>query len=281
MTQDTERDYVLGTNDDEIERLGLQHRAWRPTVLDCWQRAGITVGSRVLDVGAGPGYATVDLAEIVGSTGQVIAVERSRRFLERAEAVCRSRGLGHVQLHELDLMIDPLPAEGVNAAWCRWVASFVSSPATLVAKLAAAVRPGGVAIFHEYVDYSTWRLAPPSPALEQFVAHVMASWRASGGEPDIALQLPALLAAAGFTVRFAAPRIFCVSPADHVWHWPASFISVNLQRLLELGRVDEAWVATVRREFTAAESRAGSLMLTPMVLEIVAERNAGDDPTVG
>src|SRR5206468_3743802 len=63
MSQSKERDYVLGTHDEELERLGVQHRAWRPVVLDCWKKAGITAGSRVLDVGAGPGYATVDLAE--------------------------------------------------------------------------------------------------------------------------------------------------------------------------------------------------------------------------
>ena len=63
-----ERDYVLGTHEQELARLGLQHRAWRPVALDCWQRAGITVGKRVLDVGAGPGYAAVDLAEIVGAS---------------------------------------------------------------------------------------------------------------------------------------------------------------------------------------------------------------------
>ena len=33
-------DYLLGTRDDEIERLGLQHRVWRPQVLACWRRAG-------------------------------------------------------------------------------------------------------------------------------------------------------------------------------------------------------------------------------------------------
>src|SRR6266581_9426461 len=60
-----DRDYVLGTHDEELARLGLQHRVWLPVVLDCWHRAGVTVGKRVLDVGAGPGYATVDLAEIV------------------------------------------------------------------------------------------------------------------------------------------------------------------------------------------------------------------------
>ena len=50
-----ERTYFLGTHDEELERLGLQHRVWRPTVLDCWRRAGIGPGSKVLDVGAGPG----------------------------------------------------------------------------------------------------------------------------------------------------------------------------------------------------------------------------------
>ena len=49
------QEYLLGTHDEEIERLGLQHRVWRPNVLACWRRAGIKAGSRVLEVGAGPG----------------------------------------------------------------------------------------------------------------------------------------------------------------------------------------------------------------------------------
>ena len=82
MSQSKERDYVLGTHEEELERLGVQHQAWRPVVLDCWKQVGITVGSKVLDVGAGPGYATVDLAEIVGPRGRVVAVERSGNFVE-------------------------------------------------------------------------------------------------------------------------------------------------------------------------------------------------------
>src|SRR5438128_932191 len=45
----SDREYVLGTHDEELARLGLQHRVWRPVVLDCWNRAGITVGKRVLE----------------------------------------------------------------------------------------------------------------------------------------------------------------------------------------------------------------------------------------
>ena len=82
-----ERSYFLGTHDEELERLGIQHGAWRPTVLECWRRAGIGPGSRVIDVGAGPGFASADLAEIVGPSGRVVAVERSARFVEAADAL--------------------------------------------------------------------------------------------------------------------------------------------------------------------------------------------------
>ena len=91
MQSETERDYILGTHDDEVIRLGLQHRVWRPVVLDLWQRAGITVGKRVLDIGAGPGYAAIDLAEIVGPAGEVVAVERSTKFVSVIKEACRLR----------------------------------------------------------------------------------------------------------------------------------------------------------------------------------------------
>src|SRR5262245_65708232 len=114
MTMTAERSYFLGTHDEELERLGLQHAVWRPTVLDCWRRAGIGPGWKVLDVGAGPGFAAADLAEIVGPSGRVVAVERSGRFVEAGRAMLANRGLANVQYHELDLMPHPLPGGGLH-----------------------------------------------------------------------------------------------------------------------------------------------------------------------
>jgi SAM-dependent methyltransferase len=268
----TGEDYVLGTNDEELERLGLQHRVWRPVVLDCWRRAGITFGSRVIDVGAGPGYATIDLAELVGPTGEIFAIERSARFLEFAKKACAIRGLSNVRFRQADLMEESLGKLEVDATWCRWVASFVSSPEKLVNTIAGALRPGGVAIFHEYIDYRTWRLAPRRPAVESFVNEVVASWRASGGEPDVALNFPTLFRAAGLRIVEAHPRILTVSPRDYAWQWPASFIEINLARLQELGRVNSDWTEAVRREFRAAEADPMTLLNTPLFLEIIARR---------
>src|SRR6478735_3868676 len=162
-----ERDYVLGTHEEELARLGLQHRVWRPVVLDCWQRAGITVGKRVLDVGAGPGYAAIDLAEIVGPTGEVVALERSRNFIRALETTCRTRSLANVKIHELDLMKGDLPKGDYDFAWCRWVISFVNDQSLLIKKLCSVMLKGSVAIFHEYRHYDTWRFLPRLPVHER------------------------------------------------------------------------------------------------------------------
>jgi ubiquinone/menaquinone biosynthesis C-methylase UbiE len=267
-----EADYVLGTHDDEVARLGLQHRVWRPVVTECWQRVGITHGWRVIDVGAGPGYATADLAEIVGPTGAVLAVERSARFLDSARERCASRGVTNVEFREADLMESSLGKPDYDAAWCRWVACFVSSPKKLIENIAGALRPGGVAIFHEYSDYPTFRFMPVRPALERFSDEVMASWRAAGGEPNVARELPQLLSEAGLRVTEIVPRVRTVSRRDYTWQWPKSFVGINVARLRELERVSDEWAAEVRREFAAADADPNAWFTTPMFLEIVARK---------
>jgi ubiquinone/menaquinone biosynthesis C-methylase UbiE len=272
VTARKETDYVLGTNDEELDRLGLQHRVWRPVVTECWQRVGITHGWRVLDVGAGPGYATADLAEIVGPTGSVLGIERSARFLDAARERCRRRGLTNVEFREADLMEVSLGQLGLDACWCRWVATFVSSPAKLIDNIAGALRPGGLAIFHEYSDYETFCFMPERPALEKFRQEVDASWRASGGDPNVARSLPGLLRQAGMRVLEILPRIRTVAPRDYAWQWPASFIEINVMRLQELGRLTEEEGAEVLREFRAADADPQSRFTTPMFLEIIARR---------
>lgn len=265
-----EKEYVLGTDDVEIARLGVQHEIWVPRMLQCWDRAGIGEGMRVLDVGAGPGYATLDLGQRVGPAGEVVGVERSQRFVTYGTQRCIARGTDHVHFLQQDVL-EPLPGD-FEASWCRWVASFVQSPEALVKNLAAALQPGGVAMFHEYVNYASWRMAPRRPLLEEFVGHVMGSWREAGGEPDVALQLPSLLEGNGFRVTHLEPIAWVLAPKDRAWRWLASYLETGPQRLKELGRVDDAWIAALHAELREAEARPGQRMMTPTVLEILAEK---------
>jgi len=270
MTQD--RDYLLGTHDAEVARLGLQHRVWRPRVLDAWRRAGITVGSTVIDAGAGPGWAALDLAEIVGATGHVHALERSARFIDVMRRTAALRGLGNLTAHEIDLVTDAVPSPTADAFWIRWVLAFVSDPAAVLHKLSAALRPGGVAIIHEYLDYGTFGLIPDSAAIQEFKRVVVDDWRASGGEPDVGRSLPALLPQAGLRLRSMRPIVDVVRKNDLVWQWPASWTRNYPRFLVEAGKVDQAWADRVVGALDVAEADPNAAFVTPMVIEIVAEK---------
>ena len=267
-----EREYVLGTHDEEIARLALQHRVWRPRALDAWRRAGFTVGQRLLDVGCGPGWASMDLAEIVGPTGRIDAIDRSRRFLDALEATRLERRLENITTHELDLDEADLPMHGADGAWSRWILSFVKRPRDLLARVAGAIRPGGVIVLHEYFEYSTWRFAPRLPDHDKFVRVVMESWRENGGEPDIGLDLAVWLGEMGFEMRTLQPIIDVLTPADYAWQWPKAFLDVGVRRLVDLGRLSEAGARSLSSAFAAAEAVPRTLMVTPAVLEIIAVR---------
>ena len=57
-----------------------------------------------------------------------------------------------------------------------------------------------------------------------------------------------------------------------MWQWPASFVGIGLARLQELGRIDAAFADKVKKEVDEAGANPGSLLITPLVLEIVAEK---------
>ncbi|MDB4907100.1 MAG: hypothetical protein JWO05_1884 [Gemmatimonadetes bacterium] len=268
-----DRDYLLGTHDEEIERLGLQHRIWRAHAAAAWKRAGFTLGQTLLDVGCGPGYATLDFAEIVGRTGRVIGVDRSRRFLDTLEHRARVRGLDNITLHELELDADaPLPAEQVDGAWARWVFAFVQKPRELLARVARTLRPGGVLVMHEYYNYEGWTLVPPNPVQQDFVKRVVDSWRATGGEPDIGASLPAWLEGAGLRLTSVRPLVDIVPPTSFVWEWPSSFVEIGAQRLVDLGRMTTEEMHTLVQAYAESAQVPGALMATPGVIEIIATR---------
>jgi len=262
-------DYVLGTEADEIERLGLQHRVWRDRTLDAWRRAGIRSGHVVADVGAGPGWASADLSQIVGPEGRVIALERSASFL----AALRARALPNVDARAQDVAGDHFGDAFADAAWCRWVLSFVEAPEKTVANIAGALKPGGVAIFHEYADYGAWRMMPPDPEQERFRSLVMQSWREAGGEPDVARWLPEWLQAAGLEIVEMRPLTEIVGPSDPAWQWPAAFMAVGARRLAALGYVSDEEAERFGTLLDRAPARAR--MVTPLVAEVIARRPVG------
>jgi len=250
-----------------------------PELRSAFERAGFTEVKTVLSSG------NVVFTAPAQTAG---AIERSaeaamRKHLGRAfpvivrpidalDAAARARGLTPIGTVELDLAECELPALDAHDIWARWVYAFVPEPRRLLERATRALRRGGVMVFHEYFDYRAWRLSPRSPEFQSLVAEVMASWRATGGDTDVGLDLPRWLGELGFEIRGLTPLQDAARPGDHVWQWPRAFVGSGIRRMVALGRLTEDQGRAIEAAFATFESTPHAFQITPGVLEIIAVR---------
>ncbi|MFZ5616333.1 MAG: hypothetical protein ACOZAA_03300, partial [Pseudomonadota bacterium] len=114
--------------------------------------------------------------------------------------------------------------------------------------------------------------APQRPILEEFVETAIRDWRQNAGNINVARTLLPALPDAGLKLIEARPIIFAATPKDFVWQWPKTFIVPHARRLAERDVVTSQWADDVEREWDEAEKDPRSIMTTPLLMEIVAER---------
>jgi len=257
----------------------MQHELWLPTAQAAWQRAGLSGGQSVLDLGAGPGFCALELAQAVGPTGRVLALERSDAFRAAARSSAADAGLSWLEVRGHDLATDALPlaaseTASFDLAWCRWVAMFLPALDPLVALLAAALRPGGRLVAHEYVQWQSFGLHPHGEAIARFGTAVMASFLEAGGDPDVNRRLPGRLAARGFTIE-ELRLLPVLGRGDGPWaRWLERFVTIYGQELLRQGRWTAADAEAAAAEMAAARRDPGSFWVGPTVLELQARNGA-------
>jgi ubiquinone/menaquinone biosynthesis C-methylase UbiE len=189
------RAYVLGHSDRELDRLKAQARLIGPITQRFFREAGVLPGMRVLDVGSGVGDVAFLAADLVGDTGEVVGVDRVPEALEEATARATARSLRNVVFRAGDpteMAFEP-PFDAVIG---RYVLQFQKDPATMLRKLAAHVRPGGLVVFHE-IDWGGLGSLPPAPIYDRCCRWGQDTLRLHGTETRMGMKLYATFVAAG------------------------------------------------------------------------------------
>jgi SAM-dependent methyltransferase len=163
--------------------LELRNDVYRRPLATALDRLGLREGWRCADIGAGGGDVTVALARIVGRDGRIYAVDSdpSRRDVVAAAAA----EAGQAQVIALTQTGEELVLpEPVDLAYCRFLLLHVHQPVTVLARMRAAVRPGGWVVVQEPITSSGRIDGTPFSAPE-------------ARHPDVGAVLPALVLEAG------------------------------------------------------------------------------------
>jgi SAM-dependent methyltransferase len=188
--------YVLGNHPEELARLDHQAAAIeRPTRM-LLQAAGLSPGMRVLDLGTGLGHVARLLAEIVGPTGAVIGVDRSRDALDVARERTRIAGLRHVEFHEGDVTAWQ-DVSRFDAIVERLLLFHMADPTAVVRHhVEANLAEGGTFVAIDF-DIGASRAEPPTPIADTALGWIRQAFRAAGARPTIGATLGRILDEAG------------------------------------------------------------------------------------
>lgn len=146
MQQPFKKDLSHSTWDEVYARQVL-----RADLVPAWIEAlGLKAGDRVLDVGCGPGYVSLVLAEQVGRGGLVYAVDRSREALAHLERLQTERKIAQIERIAAD--VGTLGGSDLHpdSALVSMVLHHADDPAGVLGNVQRLLRPRARAVVAEF-----------------------------------------------------------------------------------------------------------------------------------
>lgn len=260
--------YVLGTEQAELHRLGLQHQVWAAEARRGWELGGFRSGHTLLDLGCGPGFCTIEMAYLAGERGRVIGVDFAAAYVAFLRQQSELHGLNISVLHSSfeDMQLEPRSLDGV---FCRWALAWVPDPQAVLAKLQAALRPGGRMVIQEYFHWPLFQTEPQLPALNKAIAAAYRSMKEQPGDIDVGRHIPAMAARLGMTVLHTRPICKLAAPSELTWEWPRSFMHVYLPRVAERGLLTAEDVTAALADLDGLSAMPEARIMCPVVIETV------------
>ncbi|MBC7277996.1 methyltransferase domain-containing protein [Nocardioides sp.] len=212
---------------------------------------------RLLDVGAGPGTITLDLA---GRVARVTATEIGEAEIELSRQAAESGGATNLDFRVEDVHALSIENDAYDVVHAHQVLQHVADPVQALREMRRVTRPGGIVAVRDS-DYAGFVWWPESTELTEWLRLYRDAARANGGEPDAGRRLVSWARAAGFADITATSSTWCFAdPEDRAWWggmWADRFTdSAVARQLVDSGAATTAALARVAdgwRSWAAAE----------------------------
>ena len=265
------KDYLLGTNHSEYERLQFQHEVWRNVTNDFFSRLGVSKGWHCLDVGAGPGFVSIDLRERVDLIGSVTALEPSALFLDHLAHFVQKNNWKNVHLIRSTVEETVLPQHQYDLIFARWVIAFVAHPENFFLKLLSALKPGGIIAFQDYY-YEGLSLHPRGGPFDHMADVVRAYYKSVGGDPYITGKIPGWFRKHGLKDIVFTPHSFSGGPQSSIFEWAHRFFSTHIHHMVDKKATSQMQGDAMLADWNSHRTNPDALFFSPIVVDVAGRK---------
>lgn len=190
-------DYAMGSTDRERQRLMLQGEILRGPLEAAFRSVGITSGMRVLDIGCGVGDVAMLAAELVGSSGSVVALDRDAASIDWAKRRVAEAAFSNIHFHasEFDDFSDSALFDALVG---RFILMYLPDPVATLRHLASSLRSGATIAFMEPDLTISSTMFPDIPLVRQCEDWSRQVFRRTGARTDMGMRLYSTYREAGF-----------------------------------------------------------------------------------
>ncbi|MGH3352904.1 MAG: class I SAM-dependent methyltransferase [Nocardioides sp.] len=212
---------------------------------------------RLLDVGAGPGTITLDLAARVA---RVTATEVGEPEIGLSRQEAETRGVTNIDFRVEDVHALSIEDDAYDVVHAHQVLQHVADPVQALREMGRVTKPGGLVAVRDS-DYAGFVWWPESSELTEWMRLYQSAARANRGEPDAGRRLVSWAREAGFSDLTATSSTWCFAdPEDRAWWgglWADRFTDSAIARQIVDSRIattaDLARVAAGWRSWAQAE----------------------------
>lgn len=187
-------------------------------------RIGIEPGQTVLDAGGGTGAVARVMANLVGTSGRAVCLDRSVERLAAGRSLAQREGITNLSFVAGDITSPPFERV-FDVVWARFVLEYLREPVVAVRALSRALRSGGKLVVGD-VDGHGLFLSPMTRTIEDGLGKL---FRALSGrfDPFAGRKLYGYLLEAGLEdleVHVVPYHLYAgVAPEDALSNWTTKF----------------------------------------------------------
>ena len=176
----------------------------------------LTPGTRLLDVGCGPGTITLDFARRV-APGAVVGIDREPDVLESARIAAREAGVDNVEFVPGDVYALEFDDDSFAVVHAHQVLQHLTDPVAALREMRRVCAPNGIVAARDS-DYAAFTWFPDDPRLTRWLELYHDVARGNDAEPDAGRHLLQWAHAAGFATVEASASVWCfANDEDRAW----------------------------------------------------------------